>query len=239
MSDNVVYLIIYLLDLCIDGYKALRRRYSRSYNSKMRRLEEQERISMYNDLLPIEMFRLGYEENTYLREHDTSIYESRIKQGDYFRACDDGSFSSKALGSEDLAEIERSALVVKEFISAWYNGFYIQSEYLYGSRIIAKFDKFVLTARCIGRLGVVFSLWEYQDTYFINGKKLGTDYAKAKEAFAAYILMSNCVQYDADEKLVNALKNYNDEDYEADSITHEIKAIIPVKKYCSSLPERV
>ena len=179
-----------LLALYIHHYSDVQwflKKRSRKNKLKLRKLAEYEKIDIYCEQLKNAMYSLGYKENIYLREHDTSIYESEFVNGHYFRAGDDGSISSKTLPLDELEKVRKAADTVMETVSAWQNGYKIRSGTLFNCRIIAQFDKSVLVAQSCYMSRFAFSIWSFNGESFTDGKKIGSDYAAAKEVFAAVL----------------------------------------------------
>lgn len=221
------YAVLLIYALFANDIKKLHRKFSRKYQAKMKAYAEYEKAEMYRNLLCQKLYWLGYEENTYLREDVTSIFESHLQPGEYFRLGDDGSVSSKC-NAVNLDEIKKLILVVNEFVTVWFGGRVIRSETLRGCRIIAQCDGLVLAAQDRRGLAFDFFIWEFHDNCLTNGKEVCSDYLMAKEAFAVDILLGlvNLTSDPVEVEWLSALKDRVKTEYEACDCIHEIKEIV-------------
>ena len=227
-SNTIIILLIiapYILAFGLKAHEKIRPVFRRHHKEKMKKYVELEQIEMFHRLLASQVYAHGYEENIYLREGVTSIYSFYADNTQFFRAGDDGNISSKVLSDDELKSIVEIASIIQEFISCWQNGYIVHSASFNGHRIIAMFGTVVLTANYCMHGCVAFSIWEYQDKHFINGKSVGDNYIDAKEMFAYFLLKSHAL---SDENIENVMieKHYAEDNPE----THKIKAITPANK---------
>jgi len=229
MESNTIIIILiiapYILAFGLKAYEKIRPIFRRYQKEKIKKYAELERVEMFHRLLASQVYPLGYEENIYLREDVTSIYSFYANNKKFFRAGDDGSISSKVLSRDELKSLTEIASIVQEFISCWQNGYVVKSSSLKEHRTIAVSGTLMLTARYCLYGWSDFTIWEYKDKQFTNGKCIGDNYVEAKEMFA-YFLLASHAQFDKNSDDIIVKKR----SFEANPVTHEITAIIPVDK---------
>jgi len=217
MTIDVIPVILvfvhYLVIFGMKAYEKIHPRFRQLQEKKFQRYVKLERLDMFHRLLAIDVYPLGYKENTYLREDVTSIYSSFTTNKKFFRVGDDGTISSKALSVDEIEAVRMMAIIIQEFIACWQNGYIIHSTSLKEHRIIAMFGALVLVANCMVADWPIFTIWEYKNKLLINGKCIGNNYTEAKEAFVEFLLRSH-LQYN----------------YEEVTTTHEIKKLTQANK---------